>query len=347
MNTTDIRNILVWNPNSRRLDHGKGRLAFVDIAKCIALALLIVSHGEAYYLFEFYDVLWLPVFWICAGYTSAVDFSLKKKFRLLGYYLFMNLICVLFSVTYAGDSITWTDLWGILYARYYIGIAPGEPRICYLPLFNAALWFIPSLITTYCIYKILLIPRTFKGRTLMCVASLAIATGLDQLPVLLPWTIDGAFVFAVFMCFGRWLRQYDVINRAGFLVMAACVILFFCLSDFTGLTNPSIRIYGHHWPSFLLTSMAGVTGVLLICRYFERTWIGRIAVWFDSEAIFTFGLQLIVMKVYYDYIAFTFENWKIRVLLCILSCFIIGWLVGKFYRLSIKGIGMLIRRDRT
>lgn len=310
------------------------RIAFVDLAKCIALCWVIWEHTEANYMMRIIDNVILPVFWVCSGYTTKYDFSLRSKTKLIAYYFALSFACVIYAVFYRHVTLTADDFWGILYARYCFYDAPASAsNPCLLPIYNGVLWFVPSLFTTYCVYKLLLLGKSFRAQALLCILSLVIATFLDMLPILLPWSIDSAFVYAVFMCVGGWLRKYDVMSRASLAMTLAMVVLYLCLDRVTWTTNPSMRDYGLNWPSYILTASVGVTALLMLCRYLEHTWLARVAVWFDVEAIFIFGLQTIFLSWFVEITSGMFESWKVRVALDLAVCFVGGFIVGKIYRL--------------
>lgn len=315
------------------LKKGAGRrLAFVDLAKCIAICWAIWSHTEAYYMMDMVDNIILPIFWICSGFTSRRDFKIRNKLKLIAYYFILSALCLLFAVFYAGKSLDANAVLGIFYARFMIYDAPlsaSNPML--FSLYNGVLWFIPSLFTSYCVFRLLLKASTFRMQLVLCVASLCIAGALDFLPVLLPWSIDTAFVFAVFMCIGYWLRRYRIVERFGLEMALACLIIYLCLDRFTWLTNPSVRDYGLHWPSLMFTASFGVTSLLIFCKYLDRTWLARIAVAFDKEALFIFGLQLVFLKLITERTFGVIESWKLRIFIDIAGCFIGGYIVGKIY----------------
>lgn len=312
------------------------RIAFLDLAKCIALCWVIWDHTEASFMMEPVDNMILAVFWICSGYTTRPDFKIKGKIKLIWYYFFMSAVLVLFSVLHLGKAFTWDSFWGILYARYYFFDAPGSPaNPCLLDMNNGALWFLPSLFTSYCVLKLLLKARSGKAQALLCAASLAIGTLFTFLPVLLPWSIDSAFVIAVIMCMGHWLRRYGIMEKSRLPIAVSLLLIFLCLDRVTWLINVSVRDYGNWWPSYMVTAPAGVTALLLFCRYFDRTWFARISVAFDREALFIFGLQAIFINLAVERMDLLVENWRWRISIIIISCFAGGFLAGKAYKFMV------------
>lgn len=310
----------------------KKHLAFVDLAKCFALCCIIVAHSQWFEWVSFLDDMRLVTFYICAGYTSRTDVNLIRKSSLLLNYALMTVLCALFAVFYSGMSFTLQDFWGALYARYSIlnpAIFPDTIR--FLPLYNSVLWFLPSLFVSYCLFKVIMRATGFYKQLFLCFLSLVIGTILCYQPYLLPWSADTAFVTAVFMCVGHWLRRYKVIERCNLAAALACFMVYAILSSVTGYINLSIRNYGNLWPMLLPTAVSGVMTLLILCKYFERTWLARLAVVFNSQALFIFGLQLVFMLLTDHWLAEWLPDWKLRVAAYIVVCFAGGYIIGVCY----------------
>ena len=318
-----------------------GRIAYVDLAKCLALAGLIIGHTPDLRFVSFVDSMLLPVFWICSGYTTTGAVDLRRKLPLLGYYFLMAPVCLLFGIVAWHIPFSWTDIAGIFYGRVTLYAAPiSEANPALMQYFCRVLWFLPSLFTSYCVFKVILMARTWIGQALMCVTSLIIATLLDMQPYLLPWSADTAFLFAVFMCFGRWMRRYELIERARFCDLLVSAAVFICLSPVTGFTNLSVRIYGALWPSLLVTATAGVYALLVLCRYLDRTWAAKVAVTLDRQALFIFGLQLIFLATNAEGLIGPVGQWWLSIPFALARCFagayIFGWAVRRVVRILTK-----------
>lgn len=324
------------------------RLAYVDLAKCVALCLIIIAHTQWYVRVSFFDDMRLITFWICAGFTSRPDVNLKRKSRLIVNYFVMTAICMIVSVFYFKLPFSPFDLTGALYARFCLypdPFAPGNTAL--MPLCNSVLWFLPALFTSYCLFKIIMMLRGFGRQAAACAVSIAIGSALTLLPFLLPWSADSAFIFAVFMCMGQWVRKYDLFRHVRLPLAIACLILYAVLAHFTGYINLSIRNYGNCWPLLLPTAFFGVLTLLLLCRYLENTWIARIAVEFNSQALFIFGMQLVFIGLADQWFGSAISDWKLRVGATVALCFIGGWLTGRLYNLIISVVKCLWFRTLT
>lgn len=91
-----------------------------------------------------------------------------------------------------------------------------------------------------------------------------------QLPVLLPWSIDVAPLFALMMLAGYEIKKHSLVNlNWKFLILVAPLYVIICY--FNGDLNLSIRVYGLSPIGILLS---GTIGSFLIIR--SSIWIEKI-----------------------------------------------------------------------
>lgn len=199
------------------------RLVYVDMAKCVMLMFVIVSHTEAWRLELPVDPILISTFWICSGYTSGPSVSLRRKATgLLVPYFAMSALCLLFSWLVAGRDIVSRDILGILYSRYVALAAPAsETNPCLMPLCNSPLWFLTSLFTGFCVYASLMRIRTLRTQTLAAGLCLALAWAATYLPVLLPWSIDTALFAGPMIWAGHQMRRFNVLESLWKLIRLA------------------------------------------------------------------------------------------------------------------------------
>lgn len=323
--------------SSDRIVNSNRRIAFIDLAKCVALALIIVAHTQWEARVGYTDNFRLVLFWICAGYTSSSEVNLLKKSRLLVSYALMSVLCLLYSVFYAGHSFTLTDIFGIFYARFSMMRPPlSADNPCLLPLYNSVLWFLPALFTSYCVFKVIMKAKTLRNRLVMCAGSLVIGTVLCRQPYLLPWSADMAFIFAVFLCAGHWMRRYRLLSRMGIIGLLLCLPVYAFSSLAVGEINLSISDLGHYWPLLIVSAISGATLLMGICRLIDNTWVARMAVTLNSQALYIFGLQLVFISLTDDWLAVYMPDWRIRVLSYIVICFACGFAIGNLFKLILK-----------
>lgn len=185
-------------PDGRCVACGHARLFGVDMAKVIALVIVLLTHTELDYRVSFVDNMSLPVFWICAGYTTLSDISLRSKaVKLILPYFVMSLLCLAFAIFYRQEPFVWDNIVGILYARaFFYPLNPGVDNTFIMSVYNSVLWFLPSMFTAYCLYKCILKVRGVRMQALICAICLLVMYLLTYLPLLLPWSVDTAFLCA-------------------------------------------------------------------------------------------------------------------------------------------------------
>lgn len=324
----------------------EGRIEFVDMAKCLMLAGMVVEHTEGSFLMDFFDPFLIPIFLVCSGYTSRTDFSLRKRLSVVAAYFIMTAVCMavcaIFPILCQYAKLDLTDIWGALYARDTLYAAPpSASNPVLLRMCNNPLWFLPLLFTSYFLFRLVMMVPSLIAQIFLCSVSLFIGSLLTLSPYLLPWSIDVAFVGVIYMCFGHWVRRYSLIEKTPASGIVACIILYTCCWGFTGFVNPSVRDYGSHWPLLVLTGSSGSFALLLLCRYAARGWVGRLSVIIDKGALMIFGLHLLFVETSKQLCSGVVGDWKLRVLITIAMSFVGGWLVWKAWSLLTSGVRRL------
>lgn len=108
----------------------KGRLAYIDIAKCLCLIAIIRMHFLPRPVWTTYFV-FVPVFFVLSGYTYKNNKSFSElvagKFkRLIIPYLLFNIVLVLINGIVYGFSPL--NSFGFLYSRYTLYVKKVLPQ---------------------------------------------------------------------------------------------------------------------------------------------------------------------------------------------------------------------------
>lgn len=190
---------------------------------------------------------------------------MEKVKTLLVPYLIFNVLIILAAYLSGLKEPALDDWIGVLYSRYALFPSVVEPNMIFLGSGNAPLWFLTSMFSAFALFYLLCLSG--KYWKWIALSYLLIAYVLYFLPVLLPWSLDTAFMMALFMYAGRLVKEYDVIHLSKKYFI---VILFFyvvCMAA-NGYENLSVREYGR---SVLLSLIAGVSGS--ICLIWLCTWL--------------------------------------------------------------------------
>lgn len=271
------------------------RLRFVDGAKGFALIAVMLGHTAGGCLVSYIDNFLLPLFWVAAGFTSRPDFSLRRKFRsLIVPYLLMSAVCLLFTAIQAPSSIGWRSLLGVIYSRF--SILPFDDSGSHLVLMNlnnSVLWFLTSLFTAYCLFRVILSCGGVRSQALASVACVSCGFFYQFVPILLPWSIDTAFFIAPLMWCGSMLRRCRVFERYGWRVLLLSLPLYALCNAYAGPTNYSVRLMGDFYPASFGCALTGAVSLMTVFMYIERTYINKVFAFVNEKALYVFGLQLI------------------------------------------------------
>jgi len=271
------------------------RLLFVDGAKGFALICVMLGHTAGGGLVSYIDNFLLPVFWLAAGFTSRLDFSLRRKFRsLIVPYLLMSAVCLLFTAVQSTSSIGWLSLLGIIYSRF--SLLPFDDYGAHLVLMNlnnSVLWFLTSLFTAYCFFYVILHCGRLRWQAIASAAFVACGYFYQYIPILLPWSIDTALFIAPLMWCGHMLRRCGVLERYGWRLLLVAIPLYALCNAFAGPSNYSVRLMGDCYPASFGCGVTGAVALLIIFRSLERTYITRAFALLNAKALYIFGLQLI------------------------------------------------------
>ncbi|HCI25159.1 MAG TPA: hypothetical protein DFK11_11685 [Lachnospiraceae bacterium] len=124
---------------------------------------------------------------------------------------------------------------GIFYSRYALYPLNESENVLFLQIGNSPLWFLTSMfIGCMLFYVIMEIARDSMIKTWLCYVGLIVITILFQsFPVLLPWSIDTAFLTAWFMLIGynmkkKFLKRYSIFYIALVSIIYTWMLLEWC-----------------------------------------------------------------------------------------------------------------------
>ena len=273
----------------------QNRLLFIDIAKGIGITLVVCSHTEAHNLMMWSVGFFVPIFYFCSGYmatyssaNNSISQMMKKRARkLLMPYLLFNIILLLYFRRW---SII--GLYGILYSRY-----------CFFPLGsinnydlfiwgNYPLWFITSLLVSYLLYHILLYNR---HRSLIIFIYLCITCILSQLPILLPWSVDTAFLSSLIMYAGFLAKTHNIASSGKYEILI-CGLIYSLLLYVAGDINFSVRQYGTSFIIYYILAISGCICVVWSAKRIERIWIGQLLAIIGKHSLTIFCIEILFIR---------------------------------------------------
>jgi fucose 4-O-acetylase-like acetyltransferase len=268
----------------------QNRLEYVDIAKGIGIVLVVCSHSDALGLMWLMMGMFVPIFYFCSGYTYSMKGTLtecmKKRFRKLFVpYLFFNLLMFC-----AFMHFSLRELVGVFYSRYSLYPLDVTPNIKFLTSGNYPMWFLTSMIVSYFFFYLLVYFDRFKYGLFAVYAILTIA--LDRLPILLPWSLDTAFLTSLFMYAGMVARNKDYIS-ANWWQVGIVLSVYVGLHLIGGDINLSVRMYGTSVFIYFILGCLGSFVVLWGSKFLEGTILGRLFLSLGQHSLTIFCIQMI------------------------------------------------------
>ena len=295
------------------------RLNYIDIARGLGILTVIYSHsGGEKDLMSFIGGFFIPLFFILSGYTFRHDsgqsfaaFIMKRGRRLLLPYIIFGVFLML-----AYHCISPSDFLGLAYSRYCLYPLGTPDNVFFLRGGSPPLWFLTSMFTAS-----MAVWWLFKsGRRWPYVAALYVVLtfvlgcdipGLGSVPILLPWSLDTAFLMALFMMIGRELARSSLLscpvaNATGTvafltgkskIVWAILLVGYFLLCIVNGTPNLSVRIYAR---SFLLILVTGTIGSMLVMKLsqkLEHTFLKGILADIGRHSMVIFCIQMLLLRI--------------------------------------------------
>ena len=201
------------------------RLVWLDALKGIGILLIMTCHaGLLPRISIFLTAGYVSIFFVASGFTYkskqtfAGEIAKRSKRLLLPYFFYVSLSIILMNALNIKNDLVHQVL-GMLYSRYslYFGIKDiGDIPMLTLTC-NSPTWFLTALFTSLMILFVIKSLR-WQWVVIMCLGFSVLALNL---PFLLPWSLDTAFVGALFIYLGKKIwggnSGYRIIKH-GFLV---------------------------------------------------------------------------------------------------------------------------------
>lgn len=257
------------------------RVRYLDIAKGISLLLVMVSHSCGLpFGSKYFTSFYIQVFYILSGISykrgRTLGENIHKRFKgiIIPYFKY-NFIIIAINII-LGNLKTVEALIkaiiGSIYSRYCLYPIKylGENRF-FLQIGNSPMWFLTTIFLSSCMFYFIVERINGRKRLLYiyCIVLIMLTILLDQLPILLPWSIDTAFLGTFFMLigyYGKSAYMQEIRWKMLILILAVYIICCYCNEGI----NISIRIYGNYVGiNVISVCMIGMTGSLL-CIYLSK-----------------------------------------------------------------------------
>ncbi len=231
------------------------RIRFIDIAKGIGIILVVCTHVYSP-LMSWASPCFIPLFFVISGYCTTHPVNLKSKCqKLLTPYLIFTFFLLLLHLDFKPVHIL-----GAVYSRWCLYPIDTQENLLFLTSGNAPLWFLTCMFSSFCILHFI----QKKGKKWIYLITCVIITfALSFLPILLPWSLDTAFLMTIFLYAGIYIRKYDILPKLSIYSFAVLTALYYIALQYCGGINLSVRMYGN---SILLLTFAAIIGSILIIK---------------------------------------------------------------------------------
>ncbi len=305
---------------------GKQREKWIDLAKCIAILIVMLNHSQLTIpgVSFWGGMFFVPVFFVLSGYTyrgkeeSFALFLGRKAKRLLVPYITAN--GILFAFFFIKDVVLsgkpaeemLTSLIGIFYARNQLFswetqtmfFPKAEGNIYFLTCLNSPTWFLPALFLTMVLFELLFRVCRRNGRKMLLAAVilLCLANLYHYLfPLLLPWSVDAVPYFLIMFMWGYFMRRKEFLDDFDRHKWILCILLgiFLILARINGSVNYSIADYGKSTMMALYNALVSSTLLLYLCREVQR---------YIPKALAVAGQQTMVLLCYHLFVFSVLET---------------------------------------
>ena len=261
----------------------KQRLEWLDALKGVGITLVVVSHSAVFpFVDPYLTTCFMPLFFMASGYTMRLRENMvqRRARQLLLPYAWWMLFYLLLGVTWGlfikpepiDVGVHLSRFMGVLYSRFRFYVDADISSPFHFPIWSHSLWFLTCLFIS-----VLLSIPLFKVKGpcvyLIVAAYIFVSCMLDFLPVLLPWSLDTAFLGAVFIRCGFMLRITQTSTCKNIFFFFLLFVLYTLLVIWNGTCNMSLRLYGGHGTlsvlAFLVAGIAGTISYAALCKALE------------------------------------------------------------------------------
>lgn len=264
VNNTDVK------VKSKRLD-------WVDIAKGIAIILMVIGHEvKNIYIYAFIFSFHMPLFFILSGYTSSKVDSWNKFFQKQWRSLKRVLLLAILMVFLLGfenlifiPTFSFSDFWhNVLLGSFW---GSNNPMLGIVGV--GVMWFLFVFFWAKFCYELLqiLLPSFYTGLFLFVLSGIIMAW-CQNFTHFLPQTLDIVPVAALFMWIGTLIKEKVDINNLSILDKTVFLILIFIwIASF--ICKIHIEMSIRHYPGLFLSVIEAIGGTIVICIFSK--WISK------------------------------------------------------------------------
>lgn len=217
---------------------------------------------------------YVPAFFFITGYLkhdlpqSGCSKRILKRFkRLIVPYFLYNFLLLFFCVIihHMGIGEIVFALKGILYSRFCLySDLQDINNIFFFTVANSPLWFLTALFMCEMVFEFTFYGVKDNRKVIFrSVVLLGIGLFMEQLTILLPWSIDTAMTGVVLMAGGYCWKSIEPKLSKNY-VYYVLFLVYVAVMMINVNPNMSVRYYGPYLLSIFLFTIGGITGTILM-----------------------------------------------------------------------------------
>lgn len=334
------------------------RIQWIDHLKGLAMLLVMISHCCMIPVAEKYlYACYMAMFFIASGYTfswkphyTVTGWIKNKAKRLLIPYFFYGSLAVLtysfFEFVLGEFSIRnlAMDFLGIIYSRHHVFTDAVDP-IYIMNGVSTPLWFLTALFVSWVLF-IVLYKANRVSRALILTGYFVISCANLFLPILLPWSIDTAFIGAIFIFCGyvsKDIRCEKYNNVYRWIAFLASMAVYIASVSLNGSVNLSIRILGDRGiislPLFILIGISGTFACSVLCKFLDSSILSKFLSFIGKNTLKFLGVHMLLfvsVDLIMAFVGINLPEYAI-VIIKLLVVLVAVWVISKvFERIKTK-----------
>lgn len=276
---------------------------WITIAKGIAILTVVLGHVEMFGFTKVPLAFQIPLFGILSGLTfkdfSSLKHFIKKKTVLyITPYLFASLISIIiwFLIYTHNDFLNTTPF---IFSTIFLPVLLGLN-----PIYNAPLWFLPAFLISQILWAIYFKYFVKVKENVLAIIFLIILNFILGFfihiafknyynSILIPYSIDLAFILSGFIGIGVIIKNKININSNSMLPFILLISVFFVGIHFNG----SVNFFGREFnfiPLFIINAITGSFIILYISKYIE-IYSKNIFIYFKKILLYLGNTSLFIM----------------------------------------------------
>ena len=297
------------------MEQTKKRIEYLDIARGIAIILMVIGHVVSGYkraiIFSFH----MPLFIIISGFFFKSGRNIKEEIvniikKLIIPYIVSIIIVHIVRIFVIGEKLS------ILNILEQMIFAYSNKKTFFQNIETVGvLWFIPFLAMCKIVFwSINKVSKNNEGlKACLCIICTMIGILLAKMEIYLPWSFDIVLASIIFYYIGYLMKKYEILERIleNYKILLCILVLYIVGAKF-GYIELAIRKYPFGLICYI-TAISGTIIVFKISKIIESVskTITKILCWYGKNSMYILCTHFLEMGILqYNNIGIT-KKWEL------------------------------------